>query len=86
MGDAVLPVLCGRVGKQVGDDLSVAGPVEPEPLLLHVLPQFEGVDDVAVVAERQLQARTASYDRLRVDDAIGAGGGVAGVGDRYMAR
>ena len=85
VGYAPLPVHGGSVGEQVGDDFGVACAVEPESVFFHLPSQIYCVDDVAVVRHRQLYAGAARDDRLSVDDAIGAGGGVASVGDRYVA-
>ena len=48
--------------------------------------RFSGVDDVAVVAERQLPVRAADPERLGVIEVAGAGGRVARVADGELAR
>ena len=81
-----LPVHGGGVREEVGDDLGVAGAVESETRLLHLPAQLDRVDHISVMCHRQLYVGASRHDRLSVNDAIGAGGGVTSVGDRDVAR
>jgi hypothetical protein len=84
VGQRVLEPL-GLVGReQGGDDLRVRRGPERHPALAQLGVQRHGVDQVAVVGERQL-AVVGAVDRLRVLPGAGAGGGVAHVADRHVA-
>ena len=71
-------------GQQRGDDLRVRGRAEAHAPLAQLGVQLDGVDEVAVVAERELAA-VGAVDGLRVVPAVGAGRGVAHVPDRDLA-
>ena len=85
VGDRVLYVV-GRVrGDQRGDDLGVRSRPEPHSLGGQLVVELDGVDQVAVVAQRHDPA-VVPVDRLRVLPAAVAGRGVAHVSDRHLAR
>ena len=71
-------------GQQRGDDLRVRRRAEAHALLAQLGVQLDGVDEVAVVAERELAA-VGAMDRLRVVPAVRAGRRVAHVADRDLA-
>src|SRR5581483_7359651 len=71
-----------RVRQHLRDHLGVAARRERHALLLELRAHLLRVDDVAVVAERQLAVRAADAERLRVAGVAGACGRVAGGSDR----
>ena len=71
-------------GQQRGDDLRVRRRAERDALLAQLVVQLDGVDEVAVVAERQLAAVGAVHG-LGVVPAVGAGRRVADVADGDVA-
>ena len=89
VGDRVLDVV-GRVrGQQRGDDLGVRRRAEGDLALAQLGVQLDGVDEVAVVGERELAAvaagAVAAVDGLGVLPLVGAGRRVADVADREVA-
>ena len=84
VGDRVLDPL-GRVrGEQRGDDLRVRGRAERHVAAAQLGVQLDGVDQVAVVGQRQ-RAAVVADDRLGVLPLRGAGRRVAHVADRHVA-
>ena len=69
---------------EVQDDLGVAVRLEDRSLPHEVVAQLARVDEVAVVAERDLAVRAVDQDRLRVEQLALAGGRVADVADRQI--
>ena len=89
VGDRVLDVV-GRVrGQQRGDDLGVRGRAEGDLALAQLGVELDGVDEVAVVGQRELAAvaagAVAAMDGLGVLPLVGAGRRVADVADREVA-
>jgi hypothetical protein len=70
-----------RLREAVHDDLGIHRRGEDRARRLELRPQLGGVDEVAVVRERQVAAARSREDRLRVLDRRRAGGAVAGVAD-----
>src|SRR5450432_3268232 len=66
VGDAVRQIVLPRARDQVDDALGVGGRREDRALGLEALAQLAGVDEVAVVAERDRPARVVDGDGLRV--------------------
>ena len=73
-------------GDQVDDHLGVAGRLEQRALLDQPPAQQHGVGQVAVVGDREPAEGEVGEQRLHVAQHAGAGGRVAGVADRGMAR
>ena len=71
-------------GEQRGDDLRVRRRAERDAALAQLGVQLDRVDEVAVVAERDL-APVGAPDGLRVLPRVGAGRRVADVADRHVA-
>ena len=89
VGDRVLDRL-GRVGgDQRGDDLRVGRGAERDAARTELLVELDGVDQVAVVGERQLArgpvGALRTLDGLGVLPGVGAGRRVADVPDRQLA-
>ena len=84
LGDGVLDALGLVRGQQRGDDLRVRRRAEAQALLAQLGVQLDGVDEVAVVAERELAAVGAVHG-LGVVPAVGAGRRVAHMTDRDLA-
>ena len=82
--DGVLDALRRVGGDQRGDDLRVGGRAEPDALGGELVVQLDGIDQVAVVRQRD-GAAVVAVDRLRVLPAAGAGRRVAHVADRHVA-
>ena len=81
----------GQVGGRVlrdqrRDHLGVGGRLEPDAPLAQVGTEGRRVGQVAVVAERDRSVGRVAHDRLRVLPHRRAGGGVARVADRDVAR
>ncbi len=70
----------------VDDDLGVVRRGEDRPLVLELVTHLGGVDQVAVVGERDEAALRARDDGLRVVDCRRAGGAVARVADGRRPR
>ena len=70
-------------GDERGDDLAVGRGAERDALLAQLLVQLDDVDEVAVVAERDL-APVGAVDRLGVLPRVRAGRAVADVADRHV--
>ena len=70
-------------GEQRGDDLRVGRRAERDAAVLQLGVELDRVDEVAVVAERDL-APVGAPDGLRVLPRVGAGRRVADVGDRHI--
>ena len=85
VGEALRPGASGREGEDAGHDLGVGRRRELVALLLQVGAQRLGVDEVAVVAERDLAVGAGDAERLGVLQAAGAGRRVAGVADGDVA-
>ena len=84
VGDRVLD-LVGRMGRQQrGDDLGVRRRAEGDAAARELGVQLDGVDEVAVVGERDL-AHVRTPDGLRVLPRAGARGRVADVADGHVA-
>ena len=84
LGDRVLDAL-GRVGREHrGDDLGVGGRAERDVLAAELGVQVDGVDQVAVVGERE-RAAIVTDDWLGVLPFRGARGRVTDVADRHVA-
>ena len=81
--DRVLDRLRLVRGEQRGDDLRVRGRAERDAPLPQLGVQLDGVDEVAVVAERDL-APVGAPDGLRVLPRVGARGRVADVRDGHV--
>ena len=71
---------------QVDDHLGVAGRLEQRAFLDQPPAQEHGVGEVAIVRDREPAEGEVGEQRLHVAQHAGAGGGVAGVADRGMAR
>ena len=71
---------------EVQDDLGVAARLEDRALPHELVAQLARVDEVAVVADRDLAVRAVDQDRLRVEQLALAGRRVADVADRRSAR
>ena len=84
VGDRVLDPLGRMGGEQRGDDLRVRGRAERDVAPAQLGVQLDGVDQVAVVGQRE-RAAVVADDRLRVLPLRGAGGRVADVADRHVA-
>ena len=82
---ALEPVRARGGREQLGGDLGVGGAGELVALVFEVVAQELGVDDVAVVAQRERAVGAVDADGLGVLLAAGAGGGVAGVADGDVA-
>ena len=74
-------VLVGRLGQQMNDDLGVAGGLEDAAVGLVFVPQQAGVDQVAVVGDRDLSPRVFGQQGLAVLDAGRAGRRIPDVAD-----
>ena len=85
VGDRVLDAVGLVGGEQRGDDLRVRGRAERHAPLAQLGVQLDRVDEVAVVGEGELAA-VGAVDRLRVLPRARAGGGVADVAERHLAR
>ena len=85
VGERVGDVLGLMRGQQRGDDLRVRRRAEADPPLAQLAVQLDGVDEVAVVAERHL-APVRAVDGLGVVPAVGARRRVAHVADGHVAR
>ena len=85
VGDDVLDEAAVVGGEQRRDDLRVRGAAEGDAALLQLVPELDRVGQVAVVGERDL-APVVAPDRLRVLPGAAAGGRVADVADRHVAR
>ena len=83
LDDRVLDAPRLRPRVEVEDDLGVAVRLEDRALLDEIVAQLVRVDDVAVVAERDLAVRAVDQDRLGVQQLALAGGRVAHVADRH---
>ena len=83
--DRVLDALRGMRGDQGGDDLRVRRGAEPHALRGQLVVQLDRVDQVAVVAQSDRPAVVAVHG-LRVLPSAAAGGRVAHVADRHLAR
>ena len=79
------PVPAGRVCQHVGQGLGVRRRREHAAPLLKLCAQLDGVDDVSVVAQGKLPVGPVDDDGLSVAELAGAGGGVPGVTDGYVA-
>ena len=55
-------------------------PSNRKPRFFHFVAEFQSVDYIAVVRQGEFHVRSARDYWLGVDDAVGAGGGVTGVG------
>ena len=89
VGDRVLDALGGVRGDHRGDDLRVGGRAERDAALEQLVVQLQGVDQVAVVRQRDLAPRAVgalrALHRLGVLPGVGAGRRVAHVADRELA-
>ena len=56
-----------------------------EPLRLQLIAQHGGINQIAVVRDRDLAAETIDHERLRIFQRARAGGGIARVPDRARA-
>ena len=79
--DPFLPVGAGGGGQHLSDDLRICGRFEVVAVILQVVSEEFGVDQVAVVSQRQRPVLTLHVHRLGVLEAGGAGSGVAGMAD-----
>ena len=75
-----------RPRESMDDDFRIVRRPEDRALLLELEPQLAGVDEVAVVRERDVPALRSRHDRLRVLDRRRARRAVARVSDRGDAR
>ena len=73
-------------GDQVDQDFAVRRGLEDRALGDQIGPQRLGVGEIAVVRERERAFVVTGENRLRIDEHRGAGGGVARVTDRHVAR
>ena len=73
------------VGEERGQQLRVGARGEPAPAALELVEQLAGVDEVAVVADRERPPRAEPQRRLGVLPDRRAGGRVAAVRDRELA-
>jgi hypothetical protein len=83
--DGILDAGCFMAGEQRRDDLRVRCGAERNLPIAQLAVQLDGIDQVAVVGERQ-RAGVVAYHRLRVLPLRGAGGRVADVADRHVAE
>ena len=84
LGDGVLDPLGGMGREQRGDDLRVRRGAERDVAAAQLGVELDGVDQVAVVRERQ-RPMVVTDDRLGVLPLRGAGRGVAHMADRHVA-
>ena len=84
--DGRLGSVLARAREQMNDDFGVGGGLEDRALADQRVAQLAGVDEVAVVTERQLAVHAVDDDRLRVGEAALAGRRIAHVADRRGAR
>ena len=75
----------GGLGEKMQNDFAVGGGLENRAFALQFVAQHVGVDQVAVVRDRDLAAEAIDHERLRVFQRARAGGGIAGVPDRARA-
>ena len=72
----------GWLREQVQDDFAVGGGLENGAFAFEFVAQDIGVDQIAVVRDRDLAAHAIDHERLRVLQRARAGGGITGVPDR----
>ena len=82
--DGLQQALAALSGDEVQNDLGVHRRLEDGALVLHGGAQRVGVDEVAVVRQRQHAHLAAGDDRLGVDDVLAAEGRVAHMADGDM--
>ena len=68
------------------DDLAVDGGLEDRTAGFEFIAQNVGVDEISVMAHRNLATRTVGDDGLGVFQRAGAGGGITDVADGAIAR
>jgi len=85
MADPLVPSLSGRGEDQVGDYLGVCGGGEVVALLLKLLAQLPGIDDITIVSQGEPACWALDYDRLSVTGAAGASGGISVMSDGDIA-
>ena len=73
------------LGEKMEDDLAVRRRLENGAFALEFVAQDIGVDQVAVVRDRELAAEAIDHERLRIFHRARAGGGIARVPDRARA-
>ena len=81
----MLPPLLRRLGEEMENDFAVRRGLENGTFALELVAQDIGVDQVAVVRDRELAAEAIDHEGLRVFQRARAGGGIAGVTDRARA-
>ena len=81
----MLPPLCEGWARRCEDDFAVGRGLENGAFALQLVAQDGGVDQVAVVRDRDLAAEAIDHEGLRVFHRARAGRGIAGVPDRARA-
>ena len=71
-----------RLGEKVQNDFAVGRGLENGAFAFQFVAQDIGVDQVAVVRDRDLAAETIDHERLRIFQRARAGGGITRVPDR----
>ena len=74
-----------RLGDEVGDDLGVVGGMEERAFRLKLSAQFVGVEDGAVMRDRERSFDVGNEKRLGVFAGVAADGGIADVSQRNAA-
>ena len=85
MADPLVPSLSGGGEDKVGDDFGVCGGREVMALLLKLLAQLSGIDDITIMSQGKFACWALDYDRLGVTGATGAGGGISVMSDGDLA-
>ena len=75
----------GRLRQQMRNDFAVGGGLENGTFALELVAQHIGIDQIAIVRDRDLPADAIDHERLRVFQRARAGGGITGVPDRARA-
>ena len=82
---STLAAVVERLREQMQNDFAVGRGLENRAFAFQLVAQDGGVDQVAVVRDRDLAADAIDHERLRVFDRARAGRGITGVPDRARA-